>query len=63
MSQLPDGGQITSQVASMLESAGAGSYRVFFTRHISLPKECMGIFQRRQAMAWQRTDSVDQVQH
>ena len=62
MSQIPDGDQITAHVAQVLAAARAGGYRVFFTRHLSLPKECMGTFQLRQAMAWQRTDSVDQVQ-
>jgi nicotinamidase-related amidase len=35
--------------------------RVFFSRHLSLPKELMGMFQFRMAMAWQRVDSPDQV--
>src|SRR5262249_30506360 len=30
--------------------------RVFFTRHMSLPKELMGAFQYRMAMAWQSLD-------
>ena len=62
MSQLPNGQQITTQVRMVLDAARAGGYRVFFTRHLSLPKECMGTFQLRQAMAWQRTDSPDKVQ-
>jgi nicotinamidase-related amidase len=35
--------------------------RVFFSRHLSLPKELMGMFQFRMAMAWQRTNSPEQV--
>jgi nicotinamidase-related amidase len=34
---------------------------VFFSRHLSLPKELMGMSQYRMAMAWQRTDSPEQV--
>jgi Amidases related to nicotinamidase len=32
-----------------------------FSRHLSLPKELMGVSQFRMAMAWQRTDSPEQV--
>src|SRR6266404_7255588 len=39
---------------------GAG-IRVFFTRHMSLPKELMGVSQLRMAMAWQRVKSVGEV--
>jgi biuret amidohydrolase len=35
--------------------------RVFFSRHLSLPKELMGMFQYRMAMAWQRVDSPEKV--
>ena len=35
--------------------------RVFFSRHLSLPKELMGMSQFRMAMAWQRTDSPEQI--
>jgi nicotinamidase-related amidase len=35
--------------------------RVFFSRHLSLSKELMGMFQFRMAMAWQHVDSPDQV--
>jgi nicotinamidase-related amidase len=34
---------------------------VFFSRHLSLPKELMGVFQFRTAMAWQRVNSPEQV--
>jgi len=34
---------------------------VFFSRHLSLPKELMGVFQFGMAMAWQRVDLPDQV--
>lgn len=35
---------------------------MFFSRHMSLPKELMGVFQLRQAMAWQRVDRVEDVE-
>ncbi len=45
----------------MLQAAREAGIRVFFLRHMSLPKELMGVFQLRMAMAWQRVDSVDEV--
>lgn len=45
----------------VVQSAREAGVRVFFSRHLSLPKELMGVFQFRMAMAWQRTDSVEQV--
>lgn len=61
LSQIATGDEITARVGEVLGAARAGGYRVFFTRHLSLPKECMGAFQLRQAMAWQRVDSAAQV--
>jgi nicotinamidase-related amidase len=62
LSQVAGGEALTAQVAHVLAAARNGGYRVFFTRHISLPKECAGKFQLRQAMAWQRVDTVEKVQ-
>ena len=53
--------EITLQVLKVLSSARDAGVRVFFSRHLSLPKELMGMFQFRMAMAWQRTESPDQV--
>jgi len=61
LSQLKDGDAITASVGEVLDAARAGGYRVFFMRHLSLPKELMGVFQFRMAMAWQRVDTVEQV--
>ena len=35
--------------------------RVFFMRHMSLPKEASGVFQLRMAMAWQKVSAVADV--
>lgn len=59
--QVKDGAQITAKVQQVLNSARAAGVRVFFTRHLSLPKELMGAFQLRTAMAWQRVTTVDEV--
>jgi nicotinamidase-related amidase len=61
VSQLPDGPQVTERVARVLEAARGAGVRVFFTRHMTLPKELMGVFQLRTWMAWQRKDRVEDV--
>jgi biuret amidohydrolase len=61
LSQIKNPEQITRQVLKVLSAARDAGVRVFFSRHLSLPKELMGMFQFRMAMAWQRTDSPEQV--
>jgi nicotinamidase-related amidase len=56
VSQIANGGAITAKVSRLLDAARRAGIRTFFTRHLSLPKELMGAFQYRMAMAWQRTD-------
>jgi biuret amidohydrolase len=62
VSQLKNGAAVTAQVARVLKAAREAQLRVFFTRHMSLPKELMGAFQYRTAMAWQRLDDPAKVQ-
>src|ERR1700732_2635073 len=59
--QIENGPQITSSVLQVLEAARKAGVRVFFTRHMSLPRELMGVAQFRMAMAWQRVKSPDEV--
>src|SRR5437868_15496262 len=61
LSQVKNPEQITLQVLNVLIAARKAKVRVFFSRHLSLPKELMGMFQFRMAMAWQRADSPEQV--
>ena len=61
LSQIEKPEQITLQVLKVLGAARDASVRVFFSRHLSLPKELMGMFQFRMAMAWQRIDSSEEV--
>src|SRR5207245_3874454 len=61
VNQIENGKQITDRVVQVLEAAREAKIRVFFTRHMSLPKELMGVSQMRMAMAWQRVKSVDEV--
>jgi biuret amidohydrolase len=59
--QVANGAEITARVLQLLEAARKAGVRVFFTRHLSLPKELMGAFQFRTAMAWQRVATPEQV--
>jgi biuret amidohydrolase len=59
--QLKNGAAITTKVLDVLRVARAAGIRVFFMRHMSLPKELAGVFQLRQAMAWQRVHTVADV--
>src|SRR3989442_10236330 len=61
LSQIKNADQVTRQVLKVLTAARDTGVRVFFSRHLSLPKELMGMFQFRMAMAWQRTGSPEQV--
>jgi nicotinamidase-related amidase len=61
LSQIRNPERITQQVRKVLGAARSAELRVFFSRHLSLPKELMGMFQYRMAMAWQHTDSPEQV--
>jgi biuret amidohydrolase len=61
MRQLPSPAAITERVVAVLDAARDGGYRVFFSRHMSLPNELAGVAQLRTAMAWQRQDDVSKV--
>jgi nicotinamidase-related amidase len=61
LSQIKNADQVTRQVLKVLTAARDARVRVFFSRHLSLPKELMGMFQFRMAMTWQRADSPEQV--
>src|SRR5512139_441905 len=61
LSQLPHGPQILDKVVEVLEIARGHGFRIVFLRHMSLPTKFAGVFQMRQAMAWQRVDSPEAV--
>ena len=61
LSQIRNPERITQQIVKVLGAARDTGVRVFFSRHLSLPRELMGMFQYRMAMAWQHTDSPEQV--
>jgi nicotinamidase-related amidase len=61
LSQLPHGPKILGKVLEVLEIARAHAFRIIFLRHMSLPTKLAGVFQLRQAMAWQRVDSPEAI--
>ena len=62
MRQLPRATEITAKVAELLAAVRHAGIRTCFLRHTSLPKNLMGVFQLRQALAWQRKTTIDEIQ-
>jgi nicotinamidase-related amidase len=60
--QIENAATIKTAVAEVLQAAREVGVRVFFLRHLSLPKELMGVFQFRMAMAWQRASTIAAVE-
>jgi nicotinamidase-related amidase len=60
--QIKDADRVKTAVGEVLQAARDAGVRVVFLRHLSLPKELMGVFQLRMAMAWQRTTTAEAVQ-
>jgi nicotinamidase-related amidase len=61
LSQISDGAVVTANALGVLQAAREAGVRVLFSRHLSLPKELMGVAQLRMAMAWQRVTTVEEV--
>ena len=61
LQQIKNPEAIVAKISFVLEAARAAGVRTFFMRHMSLPKELMGAFCYRTAMAWQRTDDPERV--
>jgi nicotinamidase-related amidase len=61
MRQLQHAAAITAKVGEVLAAARNSGIRTYFLRHTSLPRNLMGVFQFRQALAWQRKTSIDEL--
>ena len=59
--QLKSGPDVLARVLEVLELARSAGVRIFFMRHMSLPKKLAGVFQTRQMMFWQNKTSPDEV--
>jgi biuret amidohydrolase len=62
LSQVAQRDEVIERVQRVVAAARGAGVRVFFLRHMSLPKNVAGVFQLRQAMAWQRVTSVNDVE-
>jgi biuret amidohydrolase len=62
VSQIADGAEIVKRVATLVDAARAGGFRIVYLRHMFLPKHMAGVSALRTAMAWQRVDTVAEVQ-
>jgi biuret amidohydrolase len=59
--QIRDGAVLIDRVSRVVEAARQAGVRTVFLRHLSLPLELAGVFQLRQAMAWQKVTRVADV--
>ncbi|MEU6582934.1 cysteine hydrolase [Nocardia sp. NPDC046763] len=59
--QLPDGESIVKSCVQLRDAARANGFRVFYTRHMSIPPAAAGISQLRTAMEWQHVDDPAEV--
>lgn len=61
VSQLDDGPQVVERVAEVLDLARSTGMTIWFTRHLSLPREAAGVAALRTALDWQHRDDPDDV--
>ncbi|WP_433522001.1 cysteine hydrolase family protein [Nocardia pseudovaccinii] len=59
--QLPDGDKIVQTCVQLRDAARENGFRVFYTRHMSLPPAAAGVAQLRTAMEWQRVENPNEV--
>ncbi|MFI6044400.1 cysteine hydrolase [Nocardia sp. NPDC051321] len=59
--QVADGDKIVQACVRLRDAARANGFRVFYTRHVSLPIAASGVSQLRTAMQWQRVDDLDEL--
>jgi nicotinamidase-related amidase len=53
--------KVTANVVSVVKAARQHGFRIFFSRHLSLPNQAAGVSQLRSAMAWQGKDRAQDV--
>jgi nicotinamidase-related amidase len=61
LAQMRNSAALVGPVLETLDAARSAGVRVAFTRHLSLPLELTGMFQLRQAMAWQKVSRAADV--
>lgn len=61
LEQIADRQKVIQNVHEVLETARAARVRTYFTHHVTLPVELMGVAQLRMWRAWQRVDRLEDV--
>jgi nicotinamidase-related amidase len=61
LEQIADRDRVIQKVGEVLEAARSAGVRTYFTRHVTLPVELMGVAQLRMWRAWQRVDRLEDV--
>ena len=61
LEQIADREKVIQNVREVLEAARAARVRTYFTRHVTLPVDLMGVAQLRTWRAWQRVDRLEDV--
>jgi biuret amidohydrolase len=61
LSQIDEREKVVTAVSQVLQVARNAGIRTFFTRHVTLPVELMGVAQLRLWRAWQRVDRLEDV--
>jgi biuret amidohydrolase len=61
LEQIADRERVIENVGEVLEAARGAGVRTYFTRHVTLPVELMGVAQLRMWRGWQRVDRLEDV--
>lgn len=61
LNQIGERERVIAGVREVLEIARGAGVRTFFTRHVTLPVELMGMAQLRMWQVWQRVDRLEDV--
>jgi biuret amidohydrolase len=61
LEQIADRETVIQNVQKVLDAARDAGVRTYFTRHVTLPVELMGVAQLRMWRAWQRVDRLEDV--
>ncbi len=61
MEQIADPEAVIGNVREVLDVARSAGVRTYFTRHVTLPVELMGVAQLRMWRAWQRVERLEDV--
>jgi nicotinamidase-related amidase len=61
LEQIADRDRVVKKIGEVLDSARAAGVRTYFTRHVTLPVELMGVAQLRMWSSWQQVDRLEDV--